>query len=122
MNRRTAALTVASGILGTSAIAAFLLASREQALSVAVVLTSLYPAVPVLPGRFSAIVVCGLGTGTGSQEVLMMSTTPIPPVPPLPDPTDPDRVPDQPDDPDMNPNPEPEIDPDQDPDEQLPRD
>jgi drug/metabolite transporter (DMT)-like permease len=50
MSRRTAALAVASGILGTSAIAAFLLASREQALSVAVVLTSLYPAVPVLLG------------------------------------------------------------------------
>ena len=50
MNRRTAVLAVASGVLGTTAIAAFLLASREQALSVAVVLTSLYPAVTVLLG------------------------------------------------------------------------
>jgi drug/metabolite transporter (DMT)-like permease len=50
MNRRTAALAAGSGVLGTTAIAAFLLASREQALSVAVVLTSLYPAVPVLLG------------------------------------------------------------------------
>jgi drug/metabolite transporter (DMT)-like permease len=50
MNRRTALLAIASGVLGTSAIAAFLLASREQALSVAVVLTSLYPAVTVLLG------------------------------------------------------------------------
>ncbi|GAA1563507.1 MULTISPECIES: EamA family transporter [Kribbella] len=50
MARRTAMLAVASGVLGTSAIAAFMLASREQALSVAVVLTSLYPAVTVLLG------------------------------------------------------------------------
>lgn len=50
MERRTGLLAVASGVLGTTAIAAFLLASREQALSVAVVLTSLYPAVTVLLG------------------------------------------------------------------------
>jgi drug/metabolite transporter (DMT)-like permease len=50
MDRRTALLAVASGVLGTSAIAAFLFATREQALSVAVVLTSLYPAVTVLLG------------------------------------------------------------------------
>lgn len=50
MARRTAMLAVASGVLGTSAIAAFMLASREQALSGAVVLTSLYPAVTVLLG------------------------------------------------------------------------
>ncbi|NIK58924.1 DMT family transporter [Kribbella shirazensis] len=50
MERRTALLAIASGVLGTSAIAAFLFASREQALSVAVVLTSLYPAVTVLLG------------------------------------------------------------------------
>lgn len=50
MDRRTALLAIASGVLGTSAIAAFLFATREQALSVAVVLTSLYPAVTVLLG------------------------------------------------------------------------
>lgn len=50
MSRRTALLAVGSGVLGTSAIAAFMLASRAQALSVAVVLTSLYPAVTVLLG------------------------------------------------------------------------
>ncbi|MGZ0153425.1 EamA family transporter [Kribbella sp. WER1] len=50
MARRTAMLAVASGVLGTSAIGAFMLASRAQALSVAVVLTSLYPAVTVLLG------------------------------------------------------------------------
>jgi drug/metabolite transporter (DMT)-like permease len=50
MERRTALLAIASGVLRTSAIAAFLFASREQALSVAVVLTSLYPAVTVLLG------------------------------------------------------------------------
>lgn len=50
MHRRTAMLAIVSGVLGTSAIAAFLLASRQQALSVAVVLTSLYPAVTVVLG------------------------------------------------------------------------
>ena len=50
MRRRTALLAVVSGVLGTCAIGAFLLATREQALSVAVVLTSLYPAVTVLLG------------------------------------------------------------------------
>ncbi|HET6740593.1 MAG TPA: GRP family sugar transporter [Kribbella sp.] len=50
MRGRTALLAVVSGILGTSAIAAFTFASRAQALSVAVVLTSLYPAVTVLLG------------------------------------------------------------------------
>ncbi|GAA1575878.1 DMT family transporter [Kribbella hippodromi] len=50
MRRSTAALAIASGVLGTSAISAFMLASREQALSVAVVLTSLYPAVTVILG------------------------------------------------------------------------
>ncbi|HZX03056.1 EamA family transporter [Kribbella sp.] len=50
MTGSTALLAVASGVLGTSAIAAFVLASRAQALSVAVVLTSLYPAVTVLLG------------------------------------------------------------------------
>ncbi|HWD77732.1 MAG TPA: EamA family transporter [Kribbella sp.] len=50
MSGRTALLAIGSGILGTSAIAAFMLASRAQALSVAVVLTSLYPAVTVLLG------------------------------------------------------------------------
>ncbi|NUR96363.1 MAG: DMT family transporter [Kribbellaceae bacterium] len=50
MSRRTALLAIGSGLLGTSAIAAFMLASRAQALSVAVVLTSLYPAVTVLLG------------------------------------------------------------------------
>ncbi|MFF0342656.1 EamA family transporter [Kribbella sp. NPDC004875] len=66
MHRRTALLAVGSGVLGTCAIAAFLFASREQALSVAVVLTSLYPAVTVLLGltvlheRVSARQIAGL--------------------------------------------------------------
>lgn len=50
MRRRTAVLAVASGVLGTSAIAAYLLSTRLEALSISVVLTSLYPAVPVLLG------------------------------------------------------------------------
>jgi drug/metabolite transporter (DMT)-like permease len=50
MRRGMAMLAIVSGVLGTSAIAAFLLASRQQALSVAVVLTSLYPAVTVVLG------------------------------------------------------------------------
>lgn len=50
MQGRTALLAVVSGVLGTAAIAAFMFAGRLQALSVAVVLTSLYPAVTVLLG------------------------------------------------------------------------
>jgi drug/metabolite transporter (DMT)-like permease len=50
LDARTGGLAVLSGVLGTSAIAAFLLATRAQALSIAVVLTSLYPAVPVILG------------------------------------------------------------------------
>jgi uncharacterized membrane protein len=50
MDARTAGRAVLSGVLGTSAIAAYLLATRAQALSIAVVLTSLYPAVPVILG------------------------------------------------------------------------
>jgi uncharacterized membrane protein len=50
VHRRTLGLAALSGALGTVAIASFWLASREQALSIAVVLTSLYPVVPVLAG------------------------------------------------------------------------
>lgn len=50
MQPSTLAIAVLSGVLGTVAIAAFWFASRAQALSVAVVLTSLYPVVPVLAG------------------------------------------------------------------------
>jgi uncharacterized membrane protein len=47
---RTALLAVASGVLGTAAITAYHLSTRLEALSIAVVLTSLYPAIPVLLG------------------------------------------------------------------------
>jgi uncharacterized membrane protein len=50
MRRSTLGITVLSGVLGAMAIAAYWFASREQALSIAVVLTSLYPVVPVLAG------------------------------------------------------------------------
>ncbi|TDD13860.1 DMT family transporter [Kribbella turkmenica] len=50
MRKGTFGIAVLSGVLGTVAIAAFWFASREQALSIAVVLTSLYPVVPVLAG------------------------------------------------------------------------
>ncbi|WP_433165193.1 EamA family transporter [Kribbella sp. CA-247076] len=50
MQKGTFGIAVLSGVLGTVAIAAFWFASREQALSIAVVLTSLYPVVPVLAG------------------------------------------------------------------------
>ncbi|RZT27635.1 glucose uptake protein GlcU [Kribbella sp. VKM Ac-2569] len=78
MNRRTATLTVVSGLLGTSAIAAFFLASREQALSVAVVLTSLYPAVPVLLGitilreRLTRTQILGLACATATVVLVSL--------------------------------------------------
>jgi uncharacterized membrane protein len=50
MSRRSAGLAVASGVLGTTAISAYLLSTRSEALSISVVLTSLYPAVPVVLG------------------------------------------------------------------------
>jgi drug/metabolite transporter (DMT)-like permease len=50
MRRSTLGLAVLSGVLGTTAMAAFWFSTREQALSIAVVLTSLYPVVPVLVG------------------------------------------------------------------------
>ncbi|MGW1343927.1 EamA family transporter [Kribbella sp. NPDC002412] len=50
MQRRTLGIAVVSGVLGTVAIASYWFASRAQALSIAVVLTSLYPVVPVLAG------------------------------------------------------------------------
>lgn len=78
MNGRTAALAVVSGFLGTSAIAAFFFASREQALSVAVVLTSLYPAVPVLLGitvlreRLTRAQILGLACATATVVLVSL--------------------------------------------------
>jgi drug/metabolite transporter (DMT)-like permease len=68
---------VLSGVLGTSAITAYLLATRHQALSIAVVLTSLYPAIPVLLGltvlreRLTRRQLIGLVCATGT--VLLLS-------------------------------------------------
>ncbi|MFD7713248.1 EamA family transporter [Streptomyces sp. NPDC059785] len=50
MSPRPAWGSVGAGLLGTTAIALYTLAAREQLLSVAVVLTALYPAIPVLLG------------------------------------------------------------------------
>jgi drug/metabolite transporter (DMT)-like permease len=50
MRSSTLAIAVLAGVLGALAIATFWFASREQDLSIAVVLTSLYPVVPVLAG------------------------------------------------------------------------
>ena len=46
--RRAAATAAAAGALGTLATVLYLLATRQELLSVAVVLSALYPAVPVL--------------------------------------------------------------------------
>ncbi|GAA1287301.1 hypothetical protein GCM10009579_57900 [Streptomyces javensis] len=46
--RRAAAVSVVAGALGTLATILYLLATRQELLSVAVVLSALYPAVPVL--------------------------------------------------------------------------
>ncbi|MGH3588853.1 MAG: EamA family transporter [Pseudonocardia sp.] len=50
MPRRLAFGSLATGAIGTLAIACYTLATRQQILAVAVVLTALYPAVPVLLG------------------------------------------------------------------------
>jgi drug/metabolite transporter (DMT)-like permease len=50
MPRRLALAAVGSGAVGTLAIACYTFATREQLLAVAVVLTALYPVVPVLLG------------------------------------------------------------------------
>ena len=50
MPRRLALAALGSGAAGTLAIACYTLATREQLLAVAVVLTALYPVVPVLLG------------------------------------------------------------------------
>ncbi|WP_350275455.1 DMT family transporter [Kribbella sp. HUAS MG21] len=78
MEPRTAGLAIASGVLGTSAIAAFLFATREQALSVAVVLTSLYPAVTVLLGltvlheRLTLRQIAGLACATATVVLVSL--------------------------------------------------
>ncbi|MGV9855448.1 EamA family transporter [Streptomyces sp. NPDC003442] len=46
--RRAAAVAAVAGALGTLATILYLLATRRESLSVAVVLSALYPAVPVL--------------------------------------------------------------------------
>ncbi|TWD81292.1 putative membrane protein [Kribbella amoyensis] len=77
MRGRTAVLALASGVLGTTAIAAYLLSTRLEALSISVVLTSLYPAVPVLLGltflheRLTRRQVAGLACATAT--VLLIS-------------------------------------------------
>lgn len=48
MPGRLAWSCVAAGALGTAAITMYALATREQLLSLAVVLTALYPAIPVI--------------------------------------------------------------------------
>jgi drug/metabolite transporter (DMT)-like permease len=50
MAPRLAWSCLGAGALGTIAIALYTLATREQLLSLAVVLTALYPAIPVLLG------------------------------------------------------------------------
>lgn len=48
LTRLQTAVALASGTVGTAAIVCYLLATREQLLAVATVLTSLYPAIPVV--------------------------------------------------------------------------
>ncbi|MEU4392502.1 EamA family transporter [Kribbella sp. NPDC023855] len=78
MKPGTAGLAVLSGVLGTLAMGAFLVATRHEALSIAVVLTSLYPAVPVLLGltvlreRLTRGQVVGLVCATGSVVLISL--------------------------------------------------
>lgn len=50
MRRSTLGLAVLCGVLGALAIAAYWFATRQESLSIVVVLTSLYPVVPVVVG------------------------------------------------------------------------
>lgn len=78
MKPGTASLAVLSGVLGTLAMAAFLVATRHAALSIAVVLTSLYPAVPVLLGltllheRLTGRQVLGLACATAAVVLISL--------------------------------------------------
>lgn len=73
---RTALWSAANGGLAAAALVCYLLATREQLVVIAVVLSSLYPVVPVLFGvtalreRLSAAQAAGLA-GAGAAVVLL---------------------------------------------------
>ncbi|HYH33056.1 MAG TPA: EamA family transporter [Pseudonocardia sp.] len=80
MPRRLALATVASGACGTLAIACYTLATRQQLLAVAVVLTALYPVVPVLLGltvlreRVTARQTAGLGLAGAAVGLIAVAS------------------------------------------------
>lgn len=79
MPRRLALAALASGACGTLAIACYTFATREQLLAVAVVLTALYPVVPVLLGltvlreRLTAAQAAGLGLAGVAVGLIAMA-------------------------------------------------
>lgn len=79
MPRRLALAAVASGAAGTLAIVCYTLATREQLLAVAVVLTALYPVVPVLLGltvlreRVTALQTAGLGLAGAAVGLIALA-------------------------------------------------
>ena len=79
MPLRLALGCVGSGAVGTLAIACYTLATREQLLSVAVVLSALYPVVPVLLGltvlreRLTRTQAVGLGMAGAAVGVIALA-------------------------------------------------
>ncbi len=79
MPRRLALGCVGSGAVGTLAIVCYTLATREQMLAVAVVLTALYPVVPVLLGltvlreRLTRTQAVGLGTAGAAVALIALA-------------------------------------------------
>ncbi len=79
MPRRLALATVASGAIGTLAIVCYTMATRQQLLAVAVVLTALYPVVPVLLGltvlreRVTVTQTAGLGLAGAAVGLIALA-------------------------------------------------
>jgi drug/metabolite transporter (DMT)-like permease len=79
MPRRLALAALASGAIGTLAITCYTLATREQLLTVTVVLAALYPVVPVLLGltvlreRISRAQTAGLGLAGAAVGLIALA-------------------------------------------------
>jgi drug/metabolite transporter (DMT)-like permease len=74
---------VASGATGTLAIVLYTLATREQLLAVAVVLTAMYPVIPVLLGltllreRVTSAQTVGLGLAGAAVGLIALAGRPF---------------------------------------------
>ena len=76
---RLALAAIVSGAIGTLAIVCYTMATRQQLLAVAVVLTALYPVVPVLLGltvlreRVTATQTAGLGLAGAAVGLIALA-------------------------------------------------